>query len=158
MAKANSSRASDAPAALDVTFKLFADAKRVLAQNVDGKPIDIGTMEHEGKTFRVKLDVDPVDTQASPGVQSALEAAVSSLTFDYLDGLRALSRCENTPSYRPYELRALPHKAHHLRRCRVFAPHPFVWASSPRLVAVVNRVRILREVSFPPSHGKAAPA
>jgi hypothetical protein len=76
-----------ASAALKATFRLFADGDRVLAQNVDGKVIDIGALETKGDRYIVRLDVDPPALEPSHSVEAALRAVSSQLKFDYLDGL-----------------------------------------------------------------------
>jgi hypothetical protein len=73
---------------LDTPFKLFASKQRVLAQNIDGKIIDIGSIESsDGKHYLIALDVDPVESAPSSTEQGALEALAATLSFDYLDGL-----------------------------------------------------------------------
>lgn len=76
-----------ASAALRATFRLFANGERVLAQNVDGKLIDIGALETKAGRHTVRLDVDPLELQPSHSVEAALRAVSSQLSFDYLDGL-----------------------------------------------------------------------
>lgn len=77
-----------APASLDYTFKLFATDHRVLAQNGDGKLIDIGAIEHRAKTgFVVSLDVDELESKPESSAEKALQSIASQITFDYLDGL-----------------------------------------------------------------------
>ncbi|CAH2898092.1 hypothetical protein PQQ88_11895 [Paraburkholderia caledonica] len=76
-----------ASAALRATFRLFANGERVIAQNPDGKLIDVGAMETKGDRYTVRLDVDPLDLQPSHSVDAALRAVSSQLNFDYLDGL-----------------------------------------------------------------------
>jgi hypothetical protein len=94
-----------ASVALQATFKLFANGDRVIAQNVDGKLIDIGAMETKGKRYTVRLDVDPLDLQPSHSVEAALRAVSSQLKFDYLDGLFT----SEAPVDFHGDLHALPH-------------------------------------------------
>jgi len=75
-------------ASLAYTFKLFATDHRVLAQNGDGKLIDIGAIEHrEKKGFVVSLDVDELESEPEASEKKALQNIASQITFDYLDGL-----------------------------------------------------------------------
>ncbi len=77
-----------APPSLDYTFKLFATDHRVLAQNGDGKLIDIGAIEHRGKAgFVIGLDVDELESKPESSATKALQSIASQITFDYLDGL-----------------------------------------------------------------------
>jgi len=87
--KSKSKLASDAaPPSLDYTFKLFATDHRVLAQNGDGKLIDIGAIEHREKTgFVVSLDVDELESEPASSEEEALQNIATQITFDYLDGL-----------------------------------------------------------------------
>jgi hypothetical protein len=80
---------SAGPTGLETTFKLFAAKERMLAQNVDGKLIDIGSIESDAvqKHFVARLEVDGIESIATSGEQSALEAIAGKLSFDYLDGL-----------------------------------------------------------------------
>lgn len=94
-----------ASAALQATFRLFAHGDRVLAQNIDGKLIDLGALETKGDRHAVRLDVDPLDLQPSHSVEAALRAVASQLTFDYLDGLFTSER----PVEFHGQLNALPH-------------------------------------------------
>ncbi|CAB3640342.1 Rossmann-fold NAD(P)-binding domain-containing protein [Paraburkholderia rhynchosiae] len=94
-----------ASAALQAMFKLFAHGDRVLAQNSDGKLIDIGAVETKGDRYAVRLDVDPLDLQPSQSVEAALRAVSSQLTFDYLDGLFT----SEGPVEFHGDLHALPH-------------------------------------------------
>jgi hypothetical protein len=68
-------------------FRLFAVEQRVLAQNVDGKVIDIGAMESKDEEFCARLDVDEIAVEPKRSVELALKALVEKLSFDYLDGL-----------------------------------------------------------------------
>jgi hypothetical protein len=68
-------------------FRLFAVEQRVLAQNVDGKVIDIGAMESKDGEYCARLDVDEIVTEPKRSAELALKALVDDLTFDYLDGL-----------------------------------------------------------------------
>jgi hypothetical protein len=68
-------------------FRLFAVEQRVLAQNVDGKVIDIGAMEAKNGEYCARLDVDEIVTEPKRSAELALKALVDDLTFDYLDGL-----------------------------------------------------------------------
>ncbi|WP_244815958.1 hypothetical protein [Caballeronia sp. Lep1P3] len=72
---------------LERPFRLFAVEERVLAQNVDGKVIDIGAMESKGGEFCARLDVDDIAVEPKRSPELALKALVDKLTFDYLDGL-----------------------------------------------------------------------
>jgi hypothetical protein len=73
----------------ETTFKLFATKGRVLAQNIDGKLIDIGSIESDAaqKHFVAQLDVDGIESTAASGEQFALEDVAGKLSFDYLDSL-----------------------------------------------------------------------
>jgi hypothetical protein len=68
-------------------FRLFAVEQRVLAQNVDGKVIDIGAMESKNGEFCARLDVDEIAVEPKRSAELALKALVDKLSFDYLDGL-----------------------------------------------------------------------
>ncbi|KMQ80717.1 hypothetical protein BPMI_04314 [Candidatus Burkholderia pumila] len=68
-------------------FRLFAVEQRVLAQNVDGKVIDIGAMEAKNGEYCARLDVDEIVTKPKRSAELALKALADDLTFDYLDGL-----------------------------------------------------------------------
>lgn len=72
---------------LERPFRLFAVEQRVLAQNVDGKVIDIGAMEAKAGEFCVRLDVDGIVVEPKRSAELALKALVPKLSFDYLDGL-----------------------------------------------------------------------
>ncbi|MDR5854588.1 hypothetical protein P9239_11050 [Caballeronia sp. LZ062] len=72
---------------LERPFRLFAVEQRVLAQNVDGKVIDIGAMESKGGEYCARLDVDDIAVEPKRSPELALKALVEKLTFDYLDGL-----------------------------------------------------------------------
>jgi|SRR6187402_3360923 hypothetical protein len=88
MASKSKQTSDTAPPSLDYTFKLFATDHRVLAQNGDGKLIDIGAIEHRGKTgFVVSLDVDELESKPESNAEKALQSIASQITFDYLDGL-----------------------------------------------------------------------
>ncbi|WP_250451601.1 hypothetical protein [Caballeronia sp. ATUFL_M2_KS44] len=84
---ADTTRAPNDAAALARPFRLFAVEQRVLAQNVDGKVIDIGAMDSSGGQFCARLDVDDVAVEPKRSPELALKALVDKLTFDYLDGL-----------------------------------------------------------------------
>jgi hypothetical protein len=72
----------------DRPFRLFAAGTRVLAQNADGKVIDIGAIAcHDKGACSIRLDVDDIDSGPQLGAQQALRALVPMLSFDYLDGL-----------------------------------------------------------------------
>ncbi len=71
----------------EVPFQLFAVEQRVLAQNVDGKVIDIGAMEFEDEQYRVRLDVGETEIERRRSEALALKALAEALNFDYLDGL-----------------------------------------------------------------------
>ncbi|SAK76450.1 hypothetical protein AWB81_03651 [Caballeronia arationis] len=77
----------DTAARLERPFRLFAVEQRVLAQNVDGKVIDIGAMEAKGGQFCTRLDVDEIAVEPKKSAELALKALVPKLSFDYLDGL-----------------------------------------------------------------------
>lgn len=85
--KADTTRAPNDAAALARPFRLFAVEQRVLAQNVDGKVIDIGAMDSSGGQFCARLDVDDIAVEPKRSPELALKALVDKLTFDYLDGL-----------------------------------------------------------------------
>ncbi|KMZ11771.1 hypothetical protein BHUM_04281 [Candidatus Burkholderia humilis] len=68
-------------------FRLFAVEQRVLAQNVDGKVIDIGTMDSKKGEYCARLDVDEIAVEPKRSAELALKALVDKLSFDYLDGL-----------------------------------------------------------------------
>jgi hypothetical protein len=77
----------DTAARLERPFRLFAVEQRVLAQNVDGKVIDIGAMESKSGQFCARLDVDEIAVEPKKSAELALKALVPKLSFDYLDGL-----------------------------------------------------------------------
>ncbi|WP_236572651.1 hypothetical protein [Burkholderia sp. 8Y] len=85
--QAGSTSASGDPVGLERPFRLFAVEQRVLAQNVDGKVIDIGAMESKGGEYCARLDVDDISVEPKRSAELALKALVDKLTFDYLDGL-----------------------------------------------------------------------
>jgi hypothetical protein len=68
-------------------FRLFAVEQRVLAQNVDGKVIDIGAMESKNGQYCARLDVGEFSVEPKRSAELALKALVEELSFDYLDGL-----------------------------------------------------------------------
>ncbi len=68
-------------------YRLFAVEQRVLAQNVDGKVIDIGAMEAKNGQYCARLDVGETDVEPKRSAELALKALVEELSFDYLDGL-----------------------------------------------------------------------
>lgn len=68
-------------------FRLFAVEDRVLAQNVEGKVIDIGAMESKNGQFCARLDSGDLATEPRRSPELALKALVGKLSFDYLDGL-----------------------------------------------------------------------
>lgn len=76
-----------AGASLRRKFRVFAFDGRVLAQNADGKLIDIGTVTHEAHGYVARLDVDGTGTKPHARPELALSDLKSSFTFDYLDGL-----------------------------------------------------------------------
>jgi hypothetical protein len=78
---------ADPPASLARPFRLFAVEQRVLAQNVDGKVIDIGAMESKDGEFRACMDSGEIATDPKRSAELALKALTSHLSFDYLDGL-----------------------------------------------------------------------
>ncbi|WP_244846331.1 MULTISPECIES: hypothetical protein [unclassified Caballeronia] len=82
-----STSGSGDPVGLERPFRLFAVEQRVLAQNVDGKVIDIGAMESKGGEYCARLDVDDITVEPKRSPELALKALVDKLTFDYLDGL-----------------------------------------------------------------------
>ncbi|SAL55451.1 hypothetical protein [Caballeronia telluris] len=77
----------DTAARLERPFRLFAVEQRILAQNVDGKVIDVGAMETKGGQFCACLDVDEIAVEPKKSAELALKALVPKLSFDYLDGL-----------------------------------------------------------------------
>jgi hypothetical protein len=86
--KTGDSAPASLPASLDYTFKLFATDHRVLAQNGDGKLIDIGAIVLRGKEeFVVSLDVDELESKPEASAEKALRSIATQITFDYLDGL-----------------------------------------------------------------------
>ncbi|HEY1999842.1 hypothetical protein [Paraburkholderia sp.] len=69
-------------------FRLIAVQTRVLAQNEDGKLIELGQLvrdDHQG--WLARLDVGEIETGPQRDAQAVLDALVPLLTFDYLDGL-----------------------------------------------------------------------
>ncbi|MDR5779517.1 hypothetical protein QCE63_08760 [Caballeronia sp. LZ065] len=78
---------ADAPAGLARPFRLFAVEQRVLAQNVDGKVIDIGAMEASNGAFCVRTDSGDIVAGPKRSAELALKALVGHLSFDFLDGL-----------------------------------------------------------------------
>ncbi|SAL79265.1 hypothetical protein AWB71_05859 [Caballeronia peredens] len=68
-------------------FRLFAVEQRVLAQNVDGKVIDIGAMDAKNGQFCARMDSGDIATEPKRSAELALKALVGQLSFDYLDGL-----------------------------------------------------------------------
>jgi len=84
---ANAASDSGDSVGLERPFRLFAVEQRVLAQNVDGKVIDIGAMESKGGEYYARLDVDDIAVESKRSPELALKALVDKLTFDYLDGL-----------------------------------------------------------------------
>jgi hypothetical protein len=84
----NAAGQGNAPASLEAVFKLFAVEQRVLAQNGDGKLIDIGAIESTATNqFVVQMDLDGIESKAWPNERAALEDIAAKLSFDYLDGL-----------------------------------------------------------------------
>jgi hypothetical protein len=79
--------ASDSGTRFEQPFRLFAVEQRVLAQNVDGKVIDIGAMETKNGEFCARLDVDEISVEPKRSAELALKALVGKLSFEYLDGL-----------------------------------------------------------------------
>ena len=75
------------PARLERPFRLFAVEQRVLAQNVDGKVIDIGGMDSKNGQFCACMDSGDITTEPKRSAELALKALVGKLSFDYLDGL-----------------------------------------------------------------------
>ncbi len=59
----------------------------MLAQNVDGKVIDIGAIETKNGQYFARLDVGETDVEPKRSAELALKALVEQLSFDYLDGL-----------------------------------------------------------------------
>ncbi|APA89962.2 hypothetical protein BJG93_31525 (plasmid) [Paraburkholderia sprentiae WSM5005] len=69
-------------------FRLIAVENRVLAQNEDGKLIELGQLmrdDHQG--WLARLDVGDIEAGPLHDAQAVLNALVPLLTFDYLDGL-----------------------------------------------------------------------
>lgn len=85
--KQDSKAQGDETSGLARPFRLFAVEQRVLAQNVDGKVIDIGAMDSSNGQFCARLDVDDIAVEPKRSPELALKALVDKLTFDYLDGL-----------------------------------------------------------------------
>jgi hypothetical protein len=81
------SETSDTPARPERPFRLFAVEQRVLAQNVDGKVIDIGAMDSKGGQYCARLDVDAITADPKKSPELALKALIPKLSSDYLDGL-----------------------------------------------------------------------
>lgn len=77
----------ESPASLERPFRLFAVEQRVLAQNVDGKVIDIGAMDSRNGQFCACMDSGDIATEPKRSAELALKALVGKLSFDYLDGL-----------------------------------------------------------------------
>ena len=75
------------PARLERPFRLFAVEQRVLAQNVDGKVVDIGAMESKDGRYCARMDSGEIATEPRRSAELALKALVGELSFDYLDGL-----------------------------------------------------------------------
>ncbi|KMY85431.1 hypothetical protein BUMB_04322 [Candidatus Paraburkholderia calva] len=60
----------------------------MLAQNVDGKVIDIGAMETRDGEYRARLDVgEYYEIEPKRSAELALKALGERMSFDYLDGL-----------------------------------------------------------------------
>jgi hypothetical protein len=74
-------------ASLERPFRLFAVEQRVLAQNVDGKVIDIGAMDSKNGQFCACMDSGDLVTEPKRSAELALKALAGKLSFDYLDGL-----------------------------------------------------------------------
>jgi hypothetical protein len=74
-------------ASLERPFRLFAVEQRVLAQNVDGKVIDIGAMESKNGQFCARMDSGDLATEPKRSAELALKALAGRLSLDYLDGL-----------------------------------------------------------------------
>jgi hypothetical protein len=87
MASHESKESPSEPVRLERPFRLFAVEQRVLAQNVDGKVIDIGAMEAKNGQFCACMDSGDIKTDAKRSPELALKALVDKLSFDYLDGL-----------------------------------------------------------------------
>jgi hypothetical protein len=81
------SQESREPARLERPFRLFAVEDRVLAQNVDGKVIDIGGIESKNEQFCARMDSGEIATEPKRSPELALKALIGKLSFDYLDGL-----------------------------------------------------------------------
>jgi hypothetical protein len=96
---------NDANLSLERQFKFFAVKQRVLAQNPDGKLIDIGALEAHDRKYTVVLDVDPLEVKPAPSVQAALKETAARISFDYLDGLFT---SEGIADY-PGQLQEYPH-------------------------------------------------
>ncbi|WP_321801797.1 hypothetical protein [Caballeronia sp. J97] len=75
------------PASVERPFRLFAVEQRVLAQNVDGKVIDIGGMDSDNGQFCACTDSGDIVTEPKRSAELALKALVGKLSFEYLDGL-----------------------------------------------------------------------
>jgi hypothetical protein len=72
---------------LQSPFSLFALRDRILAQNPDGKLIDIGALTTHEDGYAARLDVGGISIPAQRSAQEALAALGPLLSFDYLDGL-----------------------------------------------------------------------
>src|SRR4051812_25043100 len=68
-------------------FRLFALHERILAQNPDGKLIDIGAITKEAEGHVARLDVGEISTAPQHSPRDALASLSALLSFDYLDGL-----------------------------------------------------------------------
>lgn len=78
---------TEPPASFERPFRLFAVEQRVLAQNVDGKVIDIGAMDSRNGEFCACMDSGDIATDPKRSAELALKALAGKLSFDYLDGL-----------------------------------------------------------------------
>jgi hypothetical protein len=87
MVSQNQQRTPDDAVRQERPFRLFAVEQRVLAQNVDGKVIDIGAMESKNGEYCARLDVGETSGEPKRSAELALKAIVDEITFDYLDGL-----------------------------------------------------------------------
>jgi hypothetical protein len=75
------------PASVERPFRLFAVEERVLAQNVDGKVIDIGAISSKNGQFSACMDSGEIATEPKRSAELALKALAGKLPLDYLDGL-----------------------------------------------------------------------
>lgn len=68
------------------TFTLYASHGRIYAENVDGKLVDIGALQHTGDAWTFRLDADGIEGEALDTPAHALADIQERITFLYLDG------------------------------------------------------------------------